>query len=209
MRVISDLIDVDAPALPQLKQWIDAAAVATECFAPSPERDRVLLGLQVTTHATLGAVAYETGGLLIDDGWLRVIGLGAPRFPRSLLDWNEGRSAGFLLVADDAIGGYFAINGGALGDDTGAMYYWAPDCLEWESLEIGYSAFVEWAMSGRLAEFYGTFRWDGWQADLKQLSTDQCFDFYPPLCTKEGSVMTSSRKAVPLAEHYALNVGKR
>ena len=208
MPSITDLINTDDPAFPQLKQWIDEAAVAVECYAPSAERDRVLQAVGVTTASTLGAVAHETGGLSIDDGWLRVLGSGAPQLPRNLADWNAGRANGFLLVADDVIGGYFAINGGALGEDTGAMYYWAPDCLEWESLDIGYSAFIEWAMSGRLAEFYATFRWDGWQADVKQLGTDRCFDFYPPLCTQEGSVTTSSRKAVALAEHYALNLGK-
>jgi hypothetical protein len=46
-------------------------------------------------------------------------------------------------VADDAAGGCFSINGGGLGDDVGAVYYWAPDILQWEPLGIGYTAFLE------------------------------------------------------------------
>jgi hypothetical protein len=82
----------------------------------------------VTTKSTLGAIAFETGGIQID---------------RGLAGWSEGRAQGHLLVADDAAGGCFSINGGGLGDDVGAVYYWAPDILQWEPLGISYTAFLE------------------------------------------------------------------
>ena len=37
----------------------------------------------------MGAVIFETGGILIDEGWLRILGSGHPRLPRSLPDWNK------------------------------------------------------------------------------------------------------------------------
>ena len=92
MPSIIDLINSDDPASPQLKQWIDESAVAVECYAPSAERDRVLQAVGVTTASTLGAVAHETGGLSIDDGWLRVLGSGAPQLPRNLADWKDRKS---------------------------------------------------------------------------------------------------------------------
>jgi hypothetical protein len=150
-------------------------------------------------------VAYDTGGLLIDHGWLRVLGSGHPKLARNIVDWNEERSSGFLLVADDVVGGFFALNGGGLGEDAGAMYYWAPETLRWESLEIGYSDFLEWASTDRLRVFYAGSRWSGWEADVQAIPADQCFNFDPFLWAKEGSVHTSSRKAVGVAEQYALN----
>lgn len=205
MRTLDDLIATDDDAPPLVRKWAQGATHPFEVLPPSQDRERVLLALQVTTRSPMGAVAYETGGLLIDHGWLRVLGSGHTKLHRNLVDWNKERSAGFLLVADDVVGGFFALNGGGLGDDAGAMYYWAPDSLAWEPLEIGYGNFIEWASTDRLQAFYADLRWNGWEADMKSIEADQCFNFYPFLWTKEGSVKASARKAVSIAEQYALN----
>jgi hypothetical protein len=76
-----------------------------------------------------------------------MLGSGHPRLTRDLAAWNRARSSGFLLIADDAVGGFFAINGGALGEDLGAVHYLAPDTWAWESLEMGHTAFVQWAFT--------------------------------------------------------------
>ena len=47
------------------------------------------------------------------------------------------------------------------------IYYLPPDNLDWEPLEIGYSAFFEWSLSENLADFYQDLRWPTWQEDLK------------------------------------------
>jgi len=206
MRVIEERIDSADPALPLVKEWIADSSTSCEVLPPSQDKAHVLVGLQVTTGSIMGAIAYETGGLLIDRGWLRILGSGHPRLTRNIVDWNEGRSSGFLLVADDAVGGYFAINGGALGEDSRSMYYWAPDTLLWEPLEMGYSDFIQWSLSERLAKFYADLRWPGWEADLESVHADQCFNFYPFLWTKEGSVQGSSRKAIDTSAQYSLNV---
>lgn len=206
MRPLSDLINTTDPAFPLVQDWIANAAVSCEVLAPSPSRDDILLGLQVTTRSPMGAIAHETGGLLIDHGWLRVLGSGHPRLPRNLVDWNQGRADGYLLVADDAVGGFFALNGGALGQDAGAMYYWAPDGMAWEALDLGYSDFLQAMLGGRLQDFYASLRWDGWQDEVQRLTPDQCLSFYPFLWTKEGSVAASSRRAVNVDEQFALSV---
>lgn len=82
-----------------------------------------MLAVQVTTHSTLSALAYDTGGLLIDAVWLRLLGSGQPRLTRTLSEWNAGRATDYYLVGDDAAGGFFAINGGALGSELGVVYY--------------------------------------------------------------------------------------
>jgi hypothetical protein len=127
MRALEDLINVDEPALPLIHEWIAKAVRPVELLPPSPARDDALLQTQVTTRSPLGTIVYETGGILIDLGWLRVLGSGHDRLTRTLPGWNEGRCDGFYLVAGDAVGGFFAINGGALGPAFKDIYYFAPD----------------------------------------------------------------------------------
>lgn len=73
---------------------------------------------------------------------------------RTLPDWNKGKSFNefgerppFLLIADDAVGGFFALNGGQLGKDPGKVYYLSPDNLQWESLNISYSDFLDFCFN--------------------------------------------------------------
>ncbi len=206
MKSLEDLIDSRDPALSLIEKMLGAATLSYQLLPPSTESGRVLSSLQVTTRSTLGAIAYETGGLLIDHGWLRVLGSGHPQLSRNLVDWNNGRADAYLLVADDAAGGFFSINGGGLGDDVGAMYYWAPDTLRWEQLDIGYTDFLGWALSDRLATFYDGLRWDGWRSDLQELRADQCFSFFPFLWTREGSIDESSRTLIDVGEQFEINV---
>lgn len=206
MKPLQALINHEESALPLVQSWVAEARTSCEILPPSERSGDVLHRLQVTTRSPMGAVAHGTGGLLIDGGWLRVLGSGHPRLTRDIASWNSGRSNGFLLIADDAVGGFFAINGGGLGADAGALYYRAPDTLEWEPLELSYTDFLRWALGGGLEEFYEGLRWPGWQTDAQALAGDQGFSFYPFLWTREGSPSTSSRKAVDVAELYAMNV---
>lgn len=121
----------------------------------------------------MGAIVHETGGILIDHGWLRILGSGHARLTRTLPGWNKGKGEGFYLIADDAIGGFFALNGGVLGPDIQNAYYFTPDTLDWEPLGIGYSAFVQWACGGKLDAFYEWIRWERWEADTALLHGDR------------------------------------
>ena len=206
-RNLKDLIDTHDPAIEILQQLVADAEVPCELLPPGAEREKALLYLQVTTHSTLGAFAYDTGGLLIDNGWLRLLGSGHPKLKRTLHDWNSTRTDGaFYLVGDDAAGGFFAINGGAFGDDLGSMYYWAPDSLEWETLDLGHSDFVAAFLTNQIEAFYEALRWPTWRQDLQTLSSDQCFAFYPFLWSTEGSIENSQRSIVPASEMWDAKV---
>ncbi len=205
MRALKELVDLSEPAMPLVRQWLAEASRPFEVLPPDERCGDVLVALQITTRSPMGAITYETGGILIDHGWLRLLGSGHPKLTRNIVGWNANRSSGYLLVADDAIGGFFAINGGALGSDQGSMYYWAPDTLNWEPLGLGYTDFIRWALSDRLDVFYEGLRWAGWESDTKQLGGDQCFNFYPFLWSEQGSVESSSRKAIDVAEQFSFN----
>jgi hypothetical protein len=155
----------------------------------------------------MGAIALNAAGIFIDDGWLRILGAGKHhRFQRSLPEWNEGRSDRFYLVADDVIGGFFAINSGALGEDLGNVYFYAPDSLCWEACGCAYSQFLIWAMSGKLHEFYASSRWDDWISEVKQLSGDEVISVYPFLWAKGPPIKERHRGLVPIAEQYSLQL---
>lgn len=208
MRALSELIDRKEPAWPIVQQWISEASVPVEVLlADAAAGDVALHAIQVTTRSPMGAIAHNAAGIFIDNGWLRVLGAGKhPRFRRSLPDWNEGRSNRYFLVADDAVGGFFALNGGALGEEFGHVFYYAPDSLRWEPCGIGYSEFLVWAMSEKLQEFYNSLRWDDWVLEVRELSGDQAINIYPFLWAKGPPIKERHRRPVPLAEQWSLHL---
>ena len=113
-------------------------------------------------------------------------------------------------MGDDVIGGFFALDGGALGPGKGHVFYFAPDTLSWELLNgMEYSEFLVWSLSPKLSLFYQSMRWDGWEREVAGLHGDQVFSIYPFLSTVEGkSIASCSRKPCPIAEIYSLHVGQ-
>lgn len=210
MRPLSDLVDTENPAWPLVKGWIDSAKNKVEVLPAGPAKGMALYKTQVTTHSPMGSVIYYTGGLLVDHGWIRILGSGSDKMKRTLPDWNKGRSfrefsekPTFLLVADDVLGGFFMINGGALGNDPGKMYYLSPFTLKNEPLEISYSQFLDFCFNGDLNGFYKGYRWAGWEKDVQKLGADNVFSFYPFLWTKEGTDLSkTTRTSVSASEQY-------
>ena len=206
MRSYRELMSND-PAWPAIERAAKASGRVTVLPRQLEAARACVERMQVTTRSTLGALAYETGGLLVDGGWLRLLGCGHPRLKRALGAWNAelGIDDGFLLVADDVVGGWFAINAGALGDAVGNIYYFAPDSLEWEDTLLGHSAFVDWAFTGDLDGFYATMRWPGWQDEVATIGGDEMLSMWPPLWTVEGKDPAhSSHKAVPAKEIWGI-----
>jgi len=212
MRTLEELVTTSEPAWPLVQGWIGAASNGVEVL-PVDRRaaDTALLQLQVTIRSPMGAIVHQTGGLLVDHGWLRILGSGCARLPRSLPDWNEGKAPSqsgepppFLLVADDAIGGFFAIDGGGLTGALGKVHYFAPDSLDWQDLELSYSDFVVFALSGDVEHFYGDSRWPAWRDEIAELPGDHALSVYPPLWAEGPSIAERSRRPVPIAELWSL-----
>lgn len=218
MRPIDELINKTDPGWVLVNDWINAAKNKVEILPVDTVKAKdALYKTQVTTRSPMGAVVYTTGGLLIDDGWIRILGSGSPKLSRSLPDWNKGKSfkefgqtPSFLLIADDAIGGFFVLNGGGLGNDLGKVYYFSPDNLEYEPLDITYTEFLQFCFNNDLEIFYTGKRWTNWRDEVSKLDGDKVFSFYPFLWTKEGrGINKNSRKAVPVEEQYSLNIDMR
>ncbi len=213
MRTLEDLVDTADPGLVVVQEWIRSAENAVEVLpCDSGAGERALCALQVSTRSPMGAIAHGTGGLLVDDGWVRVLGAGASRLERSISDWNgtaEGRptrAPGALLVGDDAVGGFFALSGGGIEVPPRCVGYYAPDTLEWEDMGMGYSAWLQWLFSGDLECFYEGTRWPGWREEAALLSGDQAVHVYPWLFAEGPPIAERARKVVPVAELWALYV---
>jgi hypothetical protein len=210
MKSLRDLLDDHEPAWPLVKEWISQAKCPVEILpASDPQRAEALVATQVTTRSPMGAVIYETGGLLVDHGWLRVLGSGHLRLPRSLPEWNRHCTGfgsepppGLFLIADDVIGGLFAIDGGALGIGQEQVGYFAPDSLKWEGTSLKYSGFIDWCLSGKLGEYYKDYRWTGWEKDLKSLPGDRGYSIAPPPIFKGVPFIERNRKAILMKELY-------
>ncbi|WP_299326563.1 DUF2625 domain-containing protein [uncultured Maribacter sp.] len=208
MKTIQELINIDEPGWLLVAEWINDATNKVEVLPKNEkEADNALYQTQVSTRSPMGAIIYETGGLLIDHGWTRILGSGNQKLDRTLPKWNKGKTfkefgdkPSIFLIADDVVGGFFAINGGALGDDIGNVYYFAPDALEWESMDVGYSDFLWWTFTGDLSQFYANARWTGWEKEITEINGNQGIAFYPFLWTEHNSIDDFTRKIVPISE---------
>lgn len=137
-----------------------------------------------------------------------------PIMERSLPGWNKligndinsGQVPPFLLVADDVIGGFFAIDHGTFGNPS-KVFYFSPDSLEWEDTEKGYTDFILWCLNGDLDQFYGEFRWTGWQDEVAELTGDQGFTIYPFPFADGPPMGQRSRGAAPMSELFGLYTG--
>ncbi len=218
MRPVDELINKTDPGWPLVQQWIDSAKNKAEVLPVDTSKAKdALYKTQVTTRSIMGAIIFSTGGILIDDGWIRILGSGSLKMQRTLPDWNKGKSfkeygdkPAFLLVADDVVGGFFAINGGQFGKDAGKIYYLAPDNLEWEALDMTYTDFLYFCLNGDIAKFYENLRWANWKDEVSKLDGDKVYNFYPFLWSKEGKDINKvSRKAIPAEEQYNFNMNSR
>ncbi|MBB6122006.1 DUF2625 family protein [Nocardiopsis algeriensis] len=213
MRELSELVDVERPAWPVLSEHLARSGVPVRVLPVDSARGRTCLHrLQVTARSFLGAMALECGGLVLDDGWVRVHGGGGRELP-GLGDVNDLSTAVVfgpplrLTVGHDVLGGVFALNGpGSEGDEhpgkPGEIVYFSPGSLGWVPLEMPYSAWLLWLLEGGAADLYDGLRWPGWREEARALDTTQGLSFAPRLCsagTRENPA-SASRRPVAFGE---------
>lgn len=191
-----------------LKSLIEASPHKLDVAPPDAHAHEDLAALRITDNSLMGALILNTGGVVVDGGWLRILGSNSDRLGRSLRGWNDAiglTGKGLLLVADDALGGYFVLNGGALPGEPGGAYYFAPDTLEYEPLNCGHTALVQFLLGPALADFYKDQRWAGWQEMVATLDGDRCVFIHPPLWSAGPPIEERHKGTVPLAEIIILN----
>lgn len=205
MKTLEQLLDAES-SWPVIQQLLKKSPLACEVVeAPDEERALTLVGLQVTVHSFLGALAWGCGVIAIDHGWVRLLGAGVGTLDglhvETLDDVAGSRSFEGIVAAVDILGGRFAVHGGGLAEVAlGDVVYFAPDTLEWMPTGLGHSGLVEFLLSDRLATFYADLRWVGWEGDVQGVPLDHGLAAYPFPWTQEGRGPGVSRRAVPFAE---------
>lgn len=179
-------------------------------YSEIEEGEKALKILQITSKSALGSIVLHTSGIVIDN-WIRVLGQDS-HVNRGILSYNSIEKSGnetkidkMLIVADDVIGGLFALNGGKFAEGIGEVWYFAPDTLEWAWLEMQYSEFIAWISHGNIDEFYSTMRWSTWKEDCKNVSFNESILIYPFLWSNEIQLEKADRKIVPKEELMNMN----
>lgn len=180
----------------KVRTWIHQAGKRVEVLpADSQSSAATLLALQISTATPLGALADQTGGVLVDSGWLRILGSGHERMPWGLAEWN-GLQADHqpvpdrLILAHDVLGGFFAR------EHNKKVSYFSPDTLTWENTQLGYQDWLAWALSDDMGDFYEHFRWRGWAKEVVELEPHEGL-LVEPLLWEKGPAL-SKRKRTPL-----------
>ena len=218
MRPLEELRIKNNPGWSTVKEWIDSAKNNVEVLkADTSSAKDALYKTQVSTRSIMGSIVYCTGGILVDHGWIRILGSGNPKMTRTLPDWNVGKAfskigdpPAYYLVADDAAGGYFAMNYGLFGTDLDSMYYLSPDNLEWEPLGMNYEDFIYFCFNGDVKKFYTGIKWKSWRKDMLALKPDEVFHILPPLWSKQGKNLEKNQQTpVPAEEQFLYNLDLR
>lgn len=165
--------------------------------------------MNIPEQSLLGSVVCNTQGILVDN-WIRILGQQG-RGIKGIGHYNSLGStdeffAGLFVVALDIVGGIFAIDISRFEPGKNDMYYFAPDTLEWECMDVPYSTFLSWVFAGKVDEFYDSMRWSSWKEDCGKAAFDEGILLYPFLWAAECDVETARKKNVPLEEMISMQI---
>jgi len=152
-------------------------------------------------ESLLGVIVSKTSGFTVDN-WVRVLGQGISEYNKDKTEVTNG----MLVVAFDVVGGLFALNVGRFEEAQSAVWYFAPDTLEWESLDVSYTGFIKWVLTGDTDGFYSSMRWKNWGIDCSKISFENVMHIYPFLWAKECNINTASKKIVSFNELFNMNL---
>ncbi|MDG4825499.1 DUF2625 family protein [Asanoa sp. WMMD1127] len=190
---------MERPAWDEIADAVAAAPYPVQVLPADPRRSAGCLArLEITTRSWLGAVVANSGGLLVDHGWLRALGGGHDGLPdvAAHLDPADGR----LVVGFDVLGGQFTWSR-ARPQARPTIHYFGPEDLALDDLEVGYAEWLDAMLGGALTAFYSAVRWPGWEDEVLAVPPDQGISLWPPPWTSEGKDLSAvSRRPIPLAE---------
>ena len=218
MKSIDELRKPGNESWLRIQRMAEHAKNKVEILKPdSAQSSLALVQSQLTTSTNLGSIIYYTGGILVDGGWIRILGSGSKKLERSVPDWNAGKisamrntEAFYLLVADDVMGGLFAIKSSSVDEleNIGQVFYFGPNGLSWQPTGLTYGGFISFCFGGNLKEFYEDFRWKGWQEEISVIDCNSVISCYPLLWTREGLQMKANRKLLNIQAQWNFYQGK-
>lgn len=173
IRAAGELAGVPDPAWPLWLELVRLAPVTAVVLpVDRPDGLEVLFRLQITARSMMGALALNSGGMLADHGWVRLLGGGSGNLPD--------------LAAANGLG------------PPGAS---PPPMSMTVGFDVLGGRFARMVLGGGLAGFYQDLRWPGWQQEVAALGPDQGISVYPFLFTAQSRpIAQASRRPVPFTE---------
>lgn len=203
----SDFASLNDSKWNEFLEWKSDAKNDVTVFAP--DSNRALFAMyegDLDPNSMLASFILHSGGMVVDHGWIRVLGSGCTDFMRGFKDWNRGKSkpgkdgSYYLLVADDVVGGFFGIKmSPGANPDKAKVWYLGASNLQWVNTGIDYPTFLKFCFVGDMKGFYYDYRWDGWQEEVSKFSQRHTIGCYPELWTRETRVQESNRKVLDVA----------
>ena len=164
------------------------------------------ISLNIPEDSVLYSVVTNSNGIIIDN-WIRLWGQ-TDNDNHGVGYYNalfKNNIEGLFLVASDVLGGLFAINLNRFDEGNNLIWYFAPDTLDWECMDLQYNEFLAWCMQGDIDEFYSTMRWNNWKEDVKNIGINYALLIYPFLWAKECDIEMASKKVVSIDELINMN----
>lgn len=174
---------------------------------------KIVKELNINDRTTLATMILCASGITVNK-CIRILAQGNDDLPsiskvNRVCEGKPSKISGFLIVATDIFGGLFAMNVEETNGEVGNIFYFAPDTLEWKSLDMKYSQFLYWTVNGNTVEFYETMKWSDWEKYADEAGFDQGILIYPFLSSKEIEIESASKKIVPLEELININMKYR
>lgn len=163
--------------------------------------------LNIPNDSVLASVVVNCNGIYINH-WIRILGQGNEKqngimYYNTLI--NDSCLDGMFIVANDVVGGIYAINLSRYDIEKNMIWYFAPDTLEWENLGMRYSDFIVWIVQNHVNQFYESMRWNNWRSDCRNLEFNKGYLIYPFLWAKECDIDNADKKIVLFDELMSLN----
>jgi len=191
-----------------LKDIFTQSSNKIEIFEPECDGTELIGKMGIDENTVIG-LCIANAAMLRINGYLRIWGTGNGKNHRNIMEYgNELRKlfgGNRVFIADDVWGGIFAISNGDFEGAPQHVWYFAPDTLQWESLEVTYSQFLSWVSDTGINEFYSSFLWSRISGLLDEIKFNQGLSIYPPLWAKECDSETASIKIIPFDEIIAFN----
>ena len=214
MRTLAELVSDSAPGWPAVRETL--AVMEHVVLPPDPVVCQAsLLQMQERAGSFLGSIVLNTGGIVLNHGWLRMYGGSGGALPSiaevngfpSFFDPSWTPPAG-LIFAHDVLGGVYAVNGpdcAAYGrpGSPGQVVYFTPEATAWDELEDCFADFLLWMLSGDMERCcYWRLFWPGWQEEVAKVGLGMAIRTDPPVWTWAGAtdIASTTRTVVPLRE---------
>lgn len=151
----------------------------------------VLEQIGIPETSTLGQVILHVRKLVVNK-YLRILGEDIWKINNKVKSIYPGDKT---IIATDIWGGLFAISNGDFPGNKSVIWYYAPDTLQWESIDIDYPHFITWVLSKKFNQFHSSFMWSNIDDILNSVSDQQGIFIYPFLWANECNIETATKKS--------------